>query len=95
MKPEISPDSQYVALHMSGNANYDGTKGFPTHKEAEEHVAKHNCKTCKAFAEKGYAEYQIPGDEKVYREDITPLSTSCAAEWDIITIEEWNSLGDD
>lgn len=89
----------FVAHQMSGNKKYDWTKtGFLTYEDAEKYIYEHNCNTCKADIDRGFFHMYVFYDEHINElivEEPTEchvMSTSCSAEWNIDTQENFRSF---
>ena len=83
----------FTAVCMSGI--YDDQRGFASYEDAVKHVEKHICGSCREDLKRGYIECQIGKEGEIHKYEIyNPLSTSCGAEWTIITDEEYD-LSDD
>ncbi len=90
--------SSFVAMQLSGNSHYDGTKeGFASREEAKQWIYEHNCEHCRKEIDRGFTYFYIHyryGDNELFIEEpqeSSIMGTDCSAEWDIVTQEEFRS----
>ena len=80
---------KYVLIYMPEPFNEESLRFFETEEDAWGYV-KDNilCKLCIKLLEKGYDEIRMNGE--VYRMECKhPSQTSCGAEWEVITAEDY------
>lgn len=99
VESEVIGEGAWVAMYMpASDEEGDPSRAFPSEEAAWEYVLSRQCPTCKR--ERELALGAEPEDTELDRSllsglDVEFLSeeTACLAEWEVVSREEWDSLG--